>query len=203
MILLRTSMRDTDIRAALKRKLFSKYKSDPDTAIIEELGVHHGSSRIDLAVVNGMLHGYEFKSERDTLTRFSEQAVAYSAVFDLITLIVAERHLCRAAEIIPDWWGITVARLKSGRLLFRDLKLPMANPSADPMSIAALLWRDEALSFLDQLGSADGVRSKSRSHIYFKLVERVHIDVLRGRVRERLKEREGWRSAATRQLCGD
>lgn len=196
-------MKDSDIRAALKSELLFRYKGDPNTAIIEELGVHHGSSRIDLAVVNGVLHGYEFKSERDTLKRFPEQALAYSAVFDLITLVVAERHVCQAAEITPDWWGITVARMKSGRLLFRDLKLPMPNPSADPMSIAALLWRDEALAFLDQLGCVEGVRSKSRSHIYLKLVECVPVDILRDRVRERLKDRRGWRSAEIRQLSGD
>jgi hypothetical protein len=196
-------MRDSDIRAALKRDLFSRYRNDPNTAIIEELGIHHGTSRIDLAVVNGVLHGYELKSERDTLRRFSEQAIAYGAVFDLITLVVAERHLCKASEVVPDWWGITVARIKSGRLFFRDLKLPMRNPSTDPMSVAALLWRDEALAFLEELGAAEGVRSKSRRLLYFELVEHVNFDNLRERVRERLKGRKGWRSAETRQLSCD
>jgi len=196
-------MRDSDIRAALKRELFSRYETDPNTVIIEELGVHHGTSRIDLAVVNGVLHGYELKSEKDTLTRFSSQAVAYSAVFDLITLVVAERHVCRAAEIAPHWWGIKIARTRCGRLYFRDLKLPLRNPTADPISVAALLWRDEALAFLEELGAAEGVRSKSRSHIYLKLINHIGLDDLREKVRERLKERRDWRSAGMRQSGGD
>ena len=197
------SMKDSDIRAALKSELLFRYKDDRNTSIIEELGIHNGTSRIDLAVVNGVLHGYELKSDKDTLGRLSEQAIAYSTVFDLITLVVAEQHLCRAAEVAPDWWGITVARMKYGRLFFRELKLPMRNPCADPVSVAALLWRDEALAFLEELGAAEGVRSKSKSDVYLKLVKHVGLDELRNRVRERLKERREWRSAWIRQLGDD
>jgi hypothetical protein len=196
-------MRDIHLRIALRRELLSRYRTDPDTVIIEELGVHHGASRIDLAVVNGVMHGYELKSERDSLLRFSAQALAYSAVFDLVTLVVAERHVNRAAEVAPEWWGIRVARIDSGRLFFRDLKLAMKNPSADPMSVASLLWRDEALSFLEELGGAKGMRSKSRLHIYLKLIERADFDGLRDRVRQCLKARKGWRSVETRRSCGD
>ena len=196
-------MNDIHIRAALRRQLLYQYRTDPDTTIIEELGVQHGASRIDLAVVNGVLHGYELKSDKDTLTRLSEQASAYSAVFDLVTLVVSERHVRRASEVTPDWWGIKVARMESGYLSFHDLKLPMNNPSADPLSVATLLWRDEALSFLNELGGAKGMRSKSKTHIYLKLLERADLDRLRDRVRRCLKGRQAWRSAATRLSCGD
>jgi hypothetical protein len=196
-------MNDIHIRAALKRQLLFQHGTDPDTTIIEELGVQHGASRIDLAVVNGLLHGYELKSDRDTLARLAEQASAYSAVFDLVTLVVAERHVRRASEVTPDWWGLRVARMESSHLFFRDLKLPMNNPSADPLSLATLLWRDEALSFLDELGGAKGMHSKSKTHIYHKLLERADLDHLRHRVRRCLKGRQGWRSAGTRLSCGD
>jgi len=36
-----------------------------------------GASRIDRAVVNGSVHGYEIKSETDDLTRLPAQARAY------------------------------------------------------------------------------------------------------------------------------
>ena len=91
-------MNDVQIRTALKRELLLQYKDDRETVVIEELGVHHGTSRIDLAVVNGVLHGFEFKSDRDTLTRLPEQANAYGLVFDRLTLVVAERHVRRAVE---------------------------------------------------------------------------------------------------------
>ncbi len=196
-------MNDIQIRAALKRELLFQYKDDRETMIIEELGVHHGTSRIDLAVVNGVLHGFELKSDRDTLTRLPEQASAYGEVFDLVTLVVGERHLCHAVEVVPDWWGIKVARAARRGLSFCDLKLPLNNPSPDPMSVVALLWRDEALSFLEELGGASGMQSRSRAEIYSNLVDMTTFDDLCSRVRRCLRERRDWRSAGRRLSYDD
>jgi len=201
-IRLLTLMSDVHIRAALKRELLSQYKDDDQTVIIEELGVQHGASRIDLAVVNGVLHGFELKSDRDTLTRLPEQARAYSSVFDHVTLVVAERHLCRAVDLVPVWWGIRVARGEPGGLSFCDLKLPMNNPSPDPLSVVSLLWRAEALTFLEELGGARGMHSWCRAEIYFELVSRAAFDHVRDRVRRCLRERQDWRSAGRRLSCG-
>ena len=196
-------MNDVQIRTALKREILLQYKDDRETVVIEELGVHHGTSRIDLAVVNGVLHGFELKSDRDTLTRLPEQANAYGLVFDRLTLVVAERHLRRAVDVLPDWWGIRVARGDAGNLSFRDLKLPMNNPSPDPFSVVSLLWRNEALSFLEELGGASGLHSRSRAEIYFELVEKAAFNCLRDRVRRCLRDRRDWRSAGRRLSCGD
>jgi len=196
-------MNDIHIRGALKRELLAQYKDDGETVIIEELGIQHGASRIDLAVVNGVLHGFELKSDRDTLTRLSEQARAYGAVFDQLTLVVGERHVLRAVDIVPQWWGIRVARAEPEGLSFCDLKLPMDNPSPDPMSIVTLLWRGEALSCLADLGSAAGMHSKSRAAIYAKLVDKADLNYLRDRVRRCLRARQDWRSGETRLSCGD
>lgn len=194
---------DAHIRAILKRELLSRYKDDRETVIIEELGVHHGTSRIDLAVVNGLLHGFELKSDRDTLARLPEQATAYGAVFDRVTLVVGERHVRRAVEVVPDWWGIRVARAEPLGSSFCDLKLPIDNPSRDPESVVALLWRNEALRFLEELGAAGGMHSKSRAAIYSSLLETVDLNCLCRRVRRCLRERQDWRSAERRLSCGD
>ena len=196
-------MDDPCIRAAMKRDLRVQHRSDADTVIIDELAVHRGAARIDLAVVNGVLHGFELKSDRDTLTRLPEQVKAFSSVFDFVTLVMAERHIRQAVEMVPAWWGIRSARFDSGEAVFCDLKSATTNPSPDPMSIATLLWRDEALAFLDDLESATGMQSKSRSQICLKLVEKACLDELRGRVRLRLRDRRDWRSAGTRLSCGD
>jgi len=195
-------MNDAHIRAATKQALFLQHRGDAETVIIEELGVRHGLSRIDLAVVNGELHGLELKSDRDTLVRLPEQAQMYARVFDRLTLVVGERHLRHAVEVVPDWWGIRVARTEFGKLHFTDLKFAISNPSPDPISIAMLLWREEALSFLEELGRATGMRSKCRAEIYSKLVEKADLNNLRARVRRCLRQRGNWRSAATRLSCG-
>lgn len=190
-------MNDQCIRNALKLKLLVEHKLQRETVIIDELGINHGGSRVDLAVVNGVIHGFELKSDRDTLVRLPEQVQAFSRIFDLVTLVVGERHLRRAVDLVPDWWGIRVARMKSARLSFHDLKLPMTNPSPDPAAIVTLLWRTEALGFLEELGVAQGLRSKSRADIYQKLIEMTDACDLSRRVRHCLKVRGDWRSRGT------
>jgi len=58
-------MREIDIRRALLADVRQRHRDEPDTLIREELGVCQGIARVDLAVVNGSVHGYEIKSEQD------------------------------------------------------------------------------------------------------------------------------------------
>jgi hypothetical protein len=174
---------------------------DSGTFIVEELGVLHGSSRIDLAVVNGTFHGYELKSDRDTLRLLPEQVDSYCLVFDLVTLVVAERHLSAAINLIPHWWGIKVARVISRDLTFRDLKFPMSNPCPDPMSVARLLWRDEALGALREIDGNENNESKPRDWIYAQLITLLRLDVLKRTVRQSLKNRLIRRSDGIQASC--
>jgi hypothetical protein len=66
-------MRDSDVRRAVKSWLAAEYAFDDDTRIVEEMGVWSGSVRIDIAIINGSLSGYELKSDRDTLDRLPHQ----------------------------------------------------------------------------------------------------------------------------------
>ncbi len=193
---------DRQIRRLLRKQLDSRHFGDSETVIAEELGVLHGSSRIDLAVVNGTLHGYELKSDRDTLRLFREQVDSYCAVFDLVTLVVGERHLLPAIDLIPQWWGVKVARVAYSRLVFRDLKLPIMNPSLDALSIVRLLWRDEALRLLRGVGKTECRESESRDWIYSQLVSLLNLDVLRDAVRQSLKSRLRRQSDGPLRSCG-
>ena len=85
-------MNDALMRAATKQVLLLQHKGDAETVIVEELGIQHGLSRIDLAVVNGELHGFELKRDRDTLARLPEQTETYGRVLDRVTLVIGERH---------------------------------------------------------------------------------------------------------------
>jgi hypothetical protein len=145
------------------------------------------------------MHGYELKSDRDTLYRLPEQANAYSAIFDFVTLVVSERHVLRAIDVIPDWWGIRIARVGHDRLLFRDLRLSTTNPSPDPMSVVMLLWRQEALRLLVHIKKRRIPCSKPRAWIYAELVANASCGYLRDAVRRSLKARVDWRSGGTRQ----
>src|SRR6266550_991942 len=104
-------MNDHQLRRALKSKVLARYAKDPDTRIVDELGLRHGIARVDIAVVNGIIHGYELKSDKDNLKRLPHQVTIYSSVLDKVTLVVGIRHALEATELVPDWWGIKIARV--------------------------------------------------------------------------------------------
>ncbi|MEQ5776308.1 sce7726 family protein [Thalassospira sp. NFXS8] len=188
-------MRDIDVRQALERQVLRDHNADPNTLVVHELGVLGGASRVDIAVVNGSLHGIEIKSDKDTLGRLSEQSRAYSRIFDKVTIVCGERHFEKVEECVPAWWGIKVAVSgPRGGIEFSQERFPKLNRSQEPEALASLLWKDEALDVLEKHGVAKGVRSKNKAAIYRRLAECLSVDILRDAVRDRLKTRVGWRS---------
>jgi hypothetical protein len=185
-------MRDCDIRAAVRKRLEAAHLGDPETLIVDEMGVWSGTVRIDLAVINGEICGYELKSDRDTLTRLPLQADIYSRVFDKITLVVGERHVKKARSIIPKWWGVTIARYRSGAIILVDDRKPKKNPAREPYLIAELLTKGEAISILAQHGLADGWRGKRIREIHQRLAAELPLEQLSCRVRETLRARQNW-----------
>lgn len=189
-------MRDLDIRQALRQQLEARFARDADTRIIEELGVCQGSVRIDVAVANCALHGYEIKSAADTLQRLPVQADAYSRIFDCVTLVTAGRHLEPTLRMIPTWWGVVQAIETQGQVTLELVRDSGPNPGIDPYSVAQLLWREEAIELLDLLGHTKGVKSKPREFAWKRLVDVTSLDTLRELVRTQLKSRQGWRVAS-------
>lgn len=195
---------DATIRHALKKKLADKHANDRKVRIIEELAIGQGAARIDIAVVNGVLHGYEIKSDRDTLLRLPEQMHIYNAVFEEITLVVGKSHLYDAIKIVPDWWGINIAKIDTNEsVVFNVIRETKNNPAQDCKVLATLLWRHEALSILEKRGEARGVRSKSRTEIYNRLAQVFDPPALGEKVREAIFFRKDWRVGAPLLLRGD
>lgn len=190
-----TTVRDQDIRAELNRQLDQRHAGDPDTRVVNEMGVLVGSSRIDVAVINGRLEGFEIKSERDNLSRLPRQALAYGRVFDRLTAVCAERHVAHAREVLPPWWGIKIAEPDGESVHIVQQRGARANHMVDPGAVAQLLWRHEALDLLDSLGRARGLRSKPKRVLWTALVEALPPRELRAMVRERLRARKGWLAA--------
>lgn len=190
-------MKDRDIRLALRKQLHDRFGRDANTLILDELGLCQGSVRIDMAVVNGALHGYEIKSERDTLERLPHQQITYSKVFDEVTIVVGPSYLSCIKEHVPAWWGIVVAvpdRAGAARLVTK--RKTRRNPRVDGVALAQLLWRDEALELLDEAGSLAGLRSKPRKVLWQTLAECLPLDELRSKVRAKLVSRTRWRVGA-------
>lgn len=190
-------MRDLDVRSALRRELKQQHLGDDRTMIVEEMGIWSGAVRVDVAVINGELCGYEIKSARDNLQRLPAQEALYSQVFDRVTLVVAEQHATKAGALVPQWWGTLIASTQSGGAVALTPDRPaLLNPSIEPLQLARLLWRPEALSILERHGQDKGVRSASAERIFCRLACVVPLDVLRQEVREVLKFRPTWSGQA-------
>jgi hypothetical protein len=183
-----STLRDLDIRRALIETISRSYDLS-DTVVIEELGICRGRVRVDVAVVNGELHGFEIKSERDSLRRLDSQVDFYGKVLDRATLVLGQRHLTRVLELLPDWWGIVCIYDTSERLEFEVIREGRENPQKDPRSLVEFLWHEEALNLLELRGVARGVRGKPRRLVWDRLCRHFSLDEISGVVRTQLKAR--------------
>lgn len=183
-------MRDFDVRFALRSYLDHLHQGDADTRVVEEMGIWAHSVRIDVAVINGELQGFELKSAKDTLERLPYQAELYNKVFDRVTLVVADRHAKKAISLIPNWWGISEAKDGNSGVTLKYLRQPRINPRLCPLHVARLLWKSEALCIMQRYGLAKGFKSKPIDLIAHQLAESLPTDVLRREVRSALKVRK-------------
>jgi hypothetical protein len=187
-------MRDMDIRLALRRDLVQEHQDEPSTLIVEELGLCQGDSRVDMAVVNGAINGYEIKSERDTLTRLPMQQEIYNRTLDRITLVASAKHMEAAEKLVPWWWGLQEAIDGPDGVCIQTHRQAVDNPNVDPHSVVQLLWRNETLAVLMNLGLEKGRLSKPRHVLWGALATALPIDELKAVVRAQLKARANWRS---------
>ena len=180
---------DSAIRSALKPRLIEEQGQNSETVLIEELGLCRGQVRLDIAVVNGLLHGYEIKSDRDNLRRLRKQVSVYGQVLDQSTLVVGDRFLTTAANVVPSWWGVLHVHADHQALRFNTLRRPRANPGRDPRVLVQLLWADHAMKLLEQRDAARGVRGKPRRIVWDRVCDHFGVDEIAAAVRAGLKAR--------------
>lgn len=196
-------MLEAEVRAAVEERLVAEHRRDPGTRVVHELGMTQAGARIDLAVVNGRLTGWEIKTVADTLARLPHQQEAYSRVFDRVWLVADGRHLDRALTVVPPWWGVARADPSDRGCVLRVVRTSRLNRQVDPRSLVRLLWRDETLGELVALGADRGLAGAPRTILWDALADavpagRLTLPRLKSRVRARLRSREGWRAAAPR-----
>ena len=187
----RVGVPDAEIRPALREHLLRRHGGETDTVLIEELGLRRGQVRVDLAVVNGSLHGFEIKSDRDSLRRLAVQVDLYSQVLDRATLVVGERFAPLATSLVPVWWGVVrVSREPSG-LRFTTLRRSGVNPQRNARVLAELLWAGQALALLEERNAARGMRGKPRRVLWDRVCECLSVEEIAAAVRDRLRANSG------------
>lgn len=192
------AMRETHIRRALVEQLAVTYSTPPGPLVVPELELCRGAARIDLAIINGSLDGYEIKTERDTLRRLPNQVKAYGRVLNRVIIVCALRHIDPVCTMVPSWWGITEVTSRGLEIRLRRRRAPTANPSVDPIAVAQLLWRGELLAEVCELQGPRGLSRQTRHQLGEILANELPVDELSRRIRGRLRARQGWRVPVSR-----
>lgn len=189
--------RDRDVRALVMTRILADHANDLDTRVVEELGLEHGSSRVDIAVVNGFLHGFELKSDADNLLRLPRQVEAYSRSLDRATLVVGSEHHADARAMLPHWWGIKVVLANGkGKLKLETHRRVRNNPDPSLFHMAHLMWRNEVVEVLRACGAGSKELSLNRAGLYRLFVDSFQPTDVRKRIRDALKSRRNWRHPA-------
>ncbi|WP_417832197.1 sce7726 family protein [Terasakiella sp.] len=185
---------DKEIRKAIHKKLLRKYHNCEETIVIDELGVEHGRNRIDIAVLNGLLHGYEIKSSLDTLNRLGAQIESFAKCFEKLTLIVAPNHLETTLEEVPSWIGVIEASKGSrGAIHFKSVRNPKINPNLNVFYMSHLLWKPEAISLLENKGVSLKELKGSRKNLYTLIAEKYDVRGLTEEIKRCFFSRSNWR----------
>ena len=196
---------DRDIREILHRDFYQRKDFiKTSTVVVDEMDICAGRSRIDIAVINGKMHGYEIKSKQDNLERLPRQVEDYNKIFDTMTLVVFENHLDKVYELIPSWWTVKSVKEKKSKIVITTIRKGKINKNIDVDSLILLLWRDEMVNALMMYTDIrKGYKSKTRQQLGALLTANISHDQIPLIVREKLKARESWRSVAIQQQDGD
>jgi hypothetical protein len=186
------SVRAAEIVGAVEAALRREHRQRP-TIYRREWSIGVGATRIDVAAINGSITGCEIKSVRDNFGRLASQVPLYSAVLDEAVLVVeGQTAVERATHVVPDWWGIWHASHTSSGPVLDVVRPSRPNPAPDPLSVAQLLWRDEAYGVLDRHGFSAGLRKATRWRLWQELAVHLALTDLQHEVRETIKARPGW-----------
>lgn len=189
---------EADIRTAIAERAVT-----PSTLarrlVVSELAVCQAEARVDVAVVDARgLVGWEIKSEADSLDRLPRQQAVYGRVFDRMWLAADARHIRRALDVIPDWWGVVRVEDHDGSCRLTQVRASRLNRDVDLHALVELLWREEVLTELDQLGLSAGRTRAPRRELWRALADAspkfISPAKLRSRVRGRIMARRDWRA---------
>lgn len=194
MSMIRTTT-DAEIRAALHTKRLRAIRQLPDTLVVDELGLAHAKVRIDIAVINGCVHGYEIKSSADTLERLPAQLALYKRCLGKLTVVCAPKHTERVMKSAPLWCGVVEAEKgPRGGIALSTIRRDRTNPNIELDQLAHLLWRGEAIELLSRHGTCQKILRQSRAQLYKHLAELMTIEQLTKSIREFMLARPDWRA---------
>jgi hypothetical protein len=135
-------------RSAITQKVLLGRHSLRTATLLNEMRA--GACKADVVVLNGTSTAYEIKSERDSLTRLSNQLDNYRKVFATVNVVVSATHLLEVLEATPDDVGVITL---SDRFRLHVEREPQDRPDrTSPSMIFEVLRTEEACSVLRSIG---------------------------------------------------
>ena len=181
-------LRDPDIRVPLDNWLRQKH-AEEEACVIHELRIPRPSARIDIALVNGSLCGYEIKSDVDSLRRLRRQSHSFGHIFDRMFVVTTKRHLAEVRRSIPAWWGIMSPVLSGERTEFRPVRKGRRNPKVHVASVLHILTRAELLDILRNIDPHGASTKLKRSELVDLICAGTSARAVKGEIRSALKRR--------------
>jgi len=184
---------EQEIRSLILESIGMSSKSTTPHRVVEEFGMCLGESRIDIAVINGSLIGYEIKSDFDNLKRLPSQFHNYSLIMDKLIVVTTHKHLEKVKSLVPVWCGLDVVVKKDNTVQLLTIRKPRKNLMTDPLSLVQLLWRDELIEALEKSGRATNFKNQNKHGLYKTMLETFTSKSLKKIVRDFLFSRSTWR----------
>ncbi|MBW8040269.1 MAG: sce7726 family protein [Planctomycetes bacterium] len=139
---------DKLIRPILISKL--KNQAIKPKAVIEELRVHNGNAIADVVALYKDAHCFEIKGDSDKIERAVKQGDYFNLSFRRITLVTTTKHLNKAKELLPKFWGIMIAERKGNEVTLKYIRRARNNPCFDKSLALLILWKSEMLPLVEQ-----------------------------------------------------
>lgn len=144
-----------------------------------------------LLVTEQEMIGFEFKSDKDTLSRLTRQIHDYERYCDRNYLVVGQKFKEKLPEELPEHWGIYCVFLDDTQILQLEC-IRKAQPNQKRMRLhnqLRLLWRSELIPIIrkHKLG---GVTKKNKLELVRTLEHNLTKDQQRTELLEALLERD-------------
>lgn len=172
--------------------LFEAYESRGERLRFFEEFCFGRKTRADaLLVTEQELIGFEFKSDKDNLSRLERQIHDYERFCDRNYVVTGQKYREKIAEKLPEHWGIYCVYLDEQETLQLEC-IRKAQPNGKRMRLhnqLRLLWRSELIPIIRkyQLG---GVTAKNKLELVRTMEHRLTKEIQKQELTEALIERD-------------
>ena len=144
-----------------------------------------------LLITESEMIGFEFKSDKDNLTRLEHQIHDYERFCDRNYLVTGQKFKEKAPEEIPEHWGIYVVYLDDEETIQLEC-VRKAQPNSKRMRLhnqLRLLWRSELIPIIKKY-KLGGVTKKNKLELVRTLEHNLSKELQRQELLEALIEQD-------------